>query len=185
MWFSPWFLRALWYLPASFQSWLVSRVLAFVLFFLGLLDNLLISHTYICSYHALEGPFYSTFLRTRKNCLWHSILAFWSPNITHFLASLHFFLCHFTGASHFGLLFSYLPQVVVGCPFPVVYTLKRICCTFSGCLLRIFLPSCGIFLYLTDFLSLYIVLLNLKQLSSLLYVLFLKKEPPISYYSFV
>ena len=64
-----------------------------------------------------EGPFWSTFFWAHKNCLWHSVLAFWSPKITNFLASLPCFLRNFTGAFIFGSLLSCLPWVVAGCPF--------------------------------------------------------------------
>ena len=66
--------------------------------------------------------------------------------------------------------------------FPIVCTLKLICCTFSESLLHIFhLLS----LYCTNCPSFYIVLKNLKQFLSLLYVLFLEKEYHISCYSFL
>ena len=53
---------------------------------------------------------------THKNCLRRSILAFWSPNTTHFLTSLHF-LCHFTGASMFKSLFFVYHGSLWGSPF--------------------------------------------------------------------
>ena len=65
----------------------------------------------------LRGPLLVNIFWTHKNCLWHYVLAFGSPRITDFLASLPFFLCNFTRAFIFGSLFSSLLWVVVGCPF--------------------------------------------------------------------
>ena len=55
-----------------------------------------------------RGSFLVNIFWAHKNCLWHSFLAFRSPNITYFLASLPF-SGNFTVASIFGSLCSCLP----------------------------------------------------------------------------
>ena len=79
----------------------------------------------------------------------------------------------------------------------LLFTASHSWCFFSCCLhlkahlLHIFsiffehfLFSCRFFFDFTDFSSCYMLLPNFKQLLSLLYVLFLEKESPVSYYSF-
>ena len=134
----------------------------------------------------LRGSLLVNIFWAHKNCLWHSVLAFWSPNITYFSRKLGVFLGNFIVASIFGSLCSCLPWVVVWCPFPLLFAFQSpvvkhfqdVCWTFSQLL-------ADFFFILKWFSSFYIVLLNLKQLSSLLYVWFLKEEYHISCYLFV
>ena len=83
-------------------------------------------------------PFGQHFLDSKNClCLWYStysciLITKYYP----FSCELKPFLRHFVGASIFGSIFSCLPRVVMGYHFPVVYTLKLICCTFSRCLLN-------------------------------------------------
>ena len=73
-----------------------------------------------CRHDSSEGPIRSTFHWTRNNCPWHSILAFWSPNITYPISrKLAFFITLL--APSFDAHFQ------------------------GGCLLNIALTSCGFF----------------------------------------
>ena len=92
-----------------------------------------------------EGPFWSTFFWTHKNCLWHYVLAFGSPRITNFLASLPFFFVTLLVPSflgHYSLLYH---ESLWNVLFPCCLHLKFTCCTFSGCGLNTFSTSCGFF----------------------------------------
>ena len=78
--------------------------------------------------------------------------------------------------AHFGMSLAHLRSCT---------DFLKVCYTFSGCLLNIFPTTCGFFFILKWFPSFYIVLLNLKQLSSLFHILFQEEESHISCYLFV
>ena len=86
----------------------------------------------------LRGSLLFNFSFSTKIAISHSILAIWSLIITHFFASQHVFLCHFTGPFILGSLFFCFAVVVPGCPLFPLFAAKAHLLHILACLLHIF-----------------------------------------------
>ena len=120
-----------------------------------------------------------------QNCLWHSTFAFLSPNIAHFLASLHSFLGHFTGAVilwSLRILLLTISHSVMS--FPLLAHESSFIAHFPHDFFWIFCFLTNFFFVFTDLPPFYIVLLNLRVVV-VRYILFLKNESHVSCFSFV